>query len=137
MRGKPLGERVVEVGSVTISPAAGELPVQARIRRPGGARLLDAKPEVAGGVDAGFDSRHTVGRGPGFGRERPEQTSLGAEVVVNGDPGNPRALGHLSDAHLGTELGNQLAGGGENAVARPFDIGPAEAQPVFPSAHVN
>lgn len=135
MRGESLGESVVVVGIVAVS-ATGELPVQARIRRPRGAGLLDAKPELAGGIGAAPPRRRAGGRGPGLSREGREQAGFGAELVVDRDPRHTRSFRQFSDARFETELGDLPAGGGENPRARLFDLGLAPAQPVFPSGHL-
>src|SRR6266853_6654676 len=102
--------------------AARELPVQPGIGRPGGARLLDAAPEVVGGVRAWFHRRRGGGWWPGFGGERLEQAGFRAELVVNRDAGHSGSFGNLSHARVGPVLGDQLACGGEDARARPVDL---------------
>ena len=85
--GESFGKRAVKFGFAAVSTTVAlELPVEAGIGCPGGTGLLDSPPEIIDRVGVGISPTRATGGGPGLSRQRVEQPSLGAELVVNSDP---------------------------------------------------
>jgi hypothetical protein len=136
VRGQSPGKCVIGFGLRGISSAAQQSPVKDRIRRPGGAGLLDSPPEICQRVRPSFRGRGFRAR-PQVCGERVEQPGFGSELVVDSDPGNSRELCHLAHADLGAKVGHQASGGGEDASSGACDVsGAPGAQSVIPGTHV-